>query len=83
LSVEDGVSRLGGGSLPASQLPSVLLCIRSANQSADSVASVLRSACVPIIPRIEDNAVLLDMRTVFPQEVPDVISACSSGDVQQ
>ncbi len=72
-----GKSYLGGGSLPGSDLPSVAVSITSGSESAEKISKHLRMAAVPVIPRIEDNAVLIDMRTVFADEVIDVVAACS------
>jgi L-seryl-tRNA(Ser) seleniumtransferase len=36
--------------------------------SADELSSILRAADPPIIARVEDGRVLLDLRTVFPEQ---------------
>ena len=59
-------STVGGGSLPGGTLPSVALSI--ATQRVDSLASELRKAHPPIIARIESDRLLLDPRTVLPEQ---------------
>jgi L-seryl-tRNA(Ser) seleniumtransferase len=62
----DGRSRVGGGSLPGTSLPTKLVAIT--DDDAESLAFRLRSADVPVIGRIQDNRVLLDPRTVLPDQ---------------
>ena len=61
---------IGGGSLPGETLESVALRLDCAalGQSAESVLARLRQSDQPIIARIEDDAVLLDVRTVLPTQ---------------
>ncbi|HWR34909.1 MAG TPA: L-seryl-tRNA(Sec) selenium transferase [Clostridia bacterium] len=66
--VRDGVSVIGGGAAPGSTLPTAVLAVTVANYSADELAAALRSNEPPIIARVEDDRVLLDLRTVDPSE---------------
>ena len=59
----DGESTIGGGSLPGEVLPTVLIALRG--DSPDQLAADLRKAPVPVIARIRDDCVLLDLRTVL------------------
>lgn len=70
IEIVDGASLLGGGSTPAQSLPTRLVRIASARYSASQLESRLResSAGIPVIARIEDDRVLLDLRTVFPEQ---------------
>jgi len=73
----DGQSLVGGGSTPAQSLPTKLLRVVSSRYSAAELESRLRKgpAGIPVIARIEDDRLLLDLRTVFPeQEAPLVES---------
>jgi L-seryl-tRNA(Ser) seleniumtransferase len=45
-----------------------LLALTSNDLSADELASRLRASDPPIIARVEDGRVLLDLRTVFPEQ---------------
>jgi L-seryl-tRNA(Ser) seleniumtransferase len=62
----DGRSRIGGGSLPGTSLPTKLVAIT--NDDAESLAFRLRMADTPVIGRIKDGRVLLDPRTVLPDQ---------------
>lgn len=66
ITVLPGESRVGGGSLPGTSLPTHLVAIRREGRSADELAYRLRSAAVPVVGRIQDDLVLLDPRTVLP-----------------
>lgn len=58
-----GQSMVGGGSLPEESLPTHLYVIKGKNP--DKFLAKLRSLPIPIIARIENDAVILDPRTVF------------------
>lgn len=66
--VIEGDSVIGGGAAPSAVLPTVLLAISSNDLSADELASRLRSSNPPVIARVEEGRVLLDLRTVFPEQ---------------
>ena len=70
LSVEviDGESVIGGGAAPSAVLPTLLLAISCEGTTADDLVARLRAADTPIIARVEDGRVLLDLRTVFPEQ---------------
>ena len=72
-----GESLLGGGSAPSAVLPTKLLAITSAHLSADMLAEKLRASDPPIAVRVEEGHVLLDLRTVFPEQDSDVVAALS------
>lgn len=76
VSIVEEKSYLGGGSVPAGFLPSFAVSITSKTTSAESISQHLRSADIPIIPHTADNAVLLNMRTVFQNEIHDIVKAC-------
>jgi L-seryl-tRNA(Ser) seleniumtransferase len=65
--VIDGESVIGGGAAPSSLLPTRLLAITCEGLSADEVLTKLRHSDPPIIARVEEGRVLLDLRTVFPE----------------
>jgi L-seryl-tRNA(Ser) seleniumtransferase len=68
VSVTDGESVIGGGAAPSAALPTTLLAVTSKTVSADELAARLRASSPPIIGRVEDAHVLLDLRTVFPEQ---------------
>jgi L-seryl-tRNA(Ser) seleniumtransferase len=59
-------SVVGGGTAPKATLPSCAISLRHASLSAESLAAALRHADPPIIGRISNDVVLLDLRTVDP-----------------
>jgi L-seryl-tRNA(Ser) seleniumtransferase len=64
--VIDGASTIGGGSAPGSALPTRLVAL-SASEPADAIEERLRGADPPLIARIENDRVVLDLRTVPPE----------------
>jgi L-seryl-tRNA(Ser) seleniumtransferase len=60
-----GESLVGGGSAPTSSLPTFLLAVTAESLSADELAARLRHNTPPIVARVEEGRVLLDLRTVL------------------
>jgi L-seryl-tRNA(Ser) seleniumtransferase len=73
--IVDGESIIGGGAAPSSVLPTRLLALTCESLSADELAARLRSSDPPIIARVEEDRVLLDLRTVFPEQDAAVVAA--------
>lgn len=73
--VVDGRSTVGGGSLPGTSLPTRLLAIES--PSPDRFSAGLRQADPPVIARVSKRQVLLDPRTVLPEQETDLLQAVS------
>ena len=68
LEIVDGRSVVGGGAAPAATLPTRLLAVTCEGLSADECAARLRAGESPIVARVEEGRVLLDLRTVFPEQ---------------
>ena len=69
-------STIGGGSLPGDTLPSWALQLHpSDDSSVDSLAQALRTSPTPVIGRIEDDTLLLDPRTVLPDQEPALLDS--------
>ena len=64
----DGESLIGGGSAPSAVLPTTLIALTSSSLSANELATRLRASHPPVIARMEEGRVLLDLRTVFPAQ---------------
>ena len=64
----DGESLIGGGSAPSAFLPTTLIALTSENLSANDLAARLRAANPPVVARVDEGRVLLDLRTVFPEQ---------------
>jgi L-seryl-tRNA(Ser) seleniumtransferase len=69
VSVVDLTSRVGGGAMPEQNLPSRGVALAPAAMSVHAVEVGLRKLDVPVICRIEDNFLLLDLRTVADDEL--------------
>src|SRR6266851_4104290 len=64
-----GASLIGGGSTPDRELPTHLIRISSARYSAARLEERLRkSKEIPVIARVEEERLLIDLRTVFPEQ---------------
>ena len=72
--VIDGMSTVGGGSAPGSELPTRLVEIMKDGMSADQIEQYLRSLEPPVIARIHDDRVVLDLRTVLLSEEETLFS---------
>jgi L-seryl-tRNA(Ser) seleniumtransferase len=75
LRVISGESVVGGGSTPGYALPTRLLAVAPRNLSAAELAARLRRHDPPAIVRVEAGRVLLDLRTVFPEQQDMLASA--------
>lgn len=68
-----GQSTVGGGSLPGETLPTWLLALTV--PSPDGFARALRLGKPAVVPRIEEDRLLLDPRTVLPEEDAALLEA--------
>jgi L-seryl-tRNA(Ser) seleniumtransferase len=75
LEVTDGKSVIGGGAAPSSVLPTRVLSLTCDGLSADELAARLRASDPPIIARVEQGRVLLDLRTAFADQDPMIAAA--------
>jgi L-seryl-tRNA(Ser) seleniumtransferase len=69
--LEASLSTIGGGAAPGETLPTTVLCLRPPSNSrgwAAHLATQLRHGEPPVIGRVEDGALLLDPRTVLPEQ---------------
>jgi L-seryl-tRNA(Ser) seleniumtransferase len=71
----DGESVIGGGAAPSALLPTRLLAVTCEGLSADELSARLRASDPPVIARVEEGRVLLDLRTVFPAQDEAVVQA--------
>ncbi len=80
IEIADGTSLAGGGSTPSQTLPTKLIRIASARYSATKLEQRLRRgpAGVSVIARVEDDRLVLDLRTVFPEQEPLLIKTLSA-----
>ncbi|RLC84810.1 MAG: L-seryl-tRNA(Sec) selenium transferase, partial [Chloroflexi bacterium] len=69
--IVDGASTVGGGSLPGETLPTKLVALPVPHP--DQLADALRAADPPVIARIEEDRLVLDPRTVVPEEERELL----------
>jgi len=68
LSLKEGMSAAGGGSLPGQEIPTMLVVVTPLRMSAVRLEEMLRRLETPVIARIAAADVLMDMRTVEEEE---------------
>jgi L-seryl-tRNA(Ser) seleniumtransferase len=66
--IVDGRSTIGGGSAPGVELPTRLIALSRGTDRAEDIERFLRRGNPPIIARIHDDRVVIDLRTVAPEE---------------
>ncbi|WP_432408940.1 L-seryl-tRNA(Sec) selenium transferase [Wukongibacter sp. M2B1] len=71
----EGFSQVGGGAMPLEELPTYLVSLNPKTISAKKLEEGLRGYSIPIICRISDNKVLLDVRTLKDEECSFIVSA--------
>ncbi len=71
--LEPGQSVIGGGSTPERSIPTCLIVIEPEN--AIKTERKLRMNVPPVVARIERDRLLIDLRTVFPDEEPELLAA--------
>jgi L-seryl-tRNA(Ser) seleniumtransferase len=74
----DGESVLGGGAAPGAMLPTRLIAVTCGHLTAGELAARLRAHQPPIVARVDEGRVLIDLRTVFPEQDEAVLAALRS-----
>jgi L-seryl-tRNA(Ser) seleniumtransferase len=75
VSVIDGESEAGGGSMAGHPLPTKLVAVRPHGIGETELARRIRTRAVPIVARTAQDAVLIDPRCVEPDEIPEIAQA--------
>jgi L-seryl-tRNA(Ser) seleniumtransferase len=73
--IVDSVASVGGGAFPTAQIPSVALAIAG---DATRIEQRLRAGDPPLVARVADGRVLIDLRTIFPaddERLPAIVRA--------
>jgi L-seryl-tRNA(Ser) seleniumtransferase len=73
LELLDGVSRPGGGSSPTGERPTRLLSVRGRGGDAAGIERRLRQGNPPVVGRVHEGRLLLDLRTVLPSQDPALV----------
>jgi len=75
IAVIDEYSEVGGGSMPLHKLPTKAVTITSAVSSVDFLEKKIRSYKTPVIARISKERLVIDLRTVFDDELDYIVDA--------
>jgi len=78
LELIEGESAIGGGAAPTSRLATSLIAITHSELTANQIEERLRRSGPPVVARIEDDRVLLDLRTVEIADEPHLAAAITS-----
>jgi L-seryl-tRNA(Ser) seleniumtransferase len=70
VSLKEDVSQVGGGALPLQELPTIVVAVKPFDLSVNGLEEILRKGDPPIISRISKEELILDMRTIFDEEIP-------------
>ena len=71
----EGESAVGGGSAPTTHPPTALIALKHPRHSADSLDQRLRQHSPPVVARILDDRLVLDLRTVAESEEDELLDA--------
>ncbi|HVF49218.1 MAG TPA: L-seryl-tRNA(Sec) selenium transferase [Pyrinomonadaceae bacterium] len=74
----EGASAIGGGSAPTTHPPTVLISLAHERLTSSALEASLRKCSPPVIARILDERVVLDLRTVAEDEEPELLAALAS-----
>ncbi len=81
ISIGEGISRCGGGTMPKAEIPSVTLEFRPRNKGLEKFARLLREGGTPVMGYVADASFRIDLRTVFPEQdevlVTNLVAALS------
>jgi L-seryl-tRNA(Ser) seleniumtransferase len=75
LQLRDGESAIGGGAGPNTHPATALIALSHPNRSAADIESALRQLDPPVVARIAEGQVLLDLRTVEPSKDDEILLA--------
>jgi L-seryl-tRNA(Ser) seleniumtransferase len=79
IDIAEGASVAGGGSTPSQEIPTPLLRFVSARHSPVEIERRLRrGAHIPVIARIEEGRLIIDLRTVFLEQEPQLREALAA-----
>jgi L-seryl-tRNA(Ser) seleniumtransferase len=75
LAILDGTSAAGGGAAPMAEIPTALVRVVHRAKSAQRLAEELRMGDPPVVARVADGALVLDLRTVAAEEEDALVGA--------
>jgi L-seryl-tRNA(Ser) seleniumtransferase len=75
IEVAKDTSPVGGGSLPGAELPTAVLRVKHSHLPAAELALRLRLGSPRVFGRVQENEVVLDLRSVLPQDDEQIVAA--------
>ncbi len=75
MSLTPTISRVGGGAMPEHGLTSWAVAFRPAHMPISAMEKGLRKLAIPIIGKVEDDSLLLDMRTIDDKEIAELAAS--------
>lgn len=76
--LRDDTATVGGGSIPGASIPTCVVTLTHPQRSAEELAHALRTGPPRVLPRVRDDLVLLDLRSVRPEDDGDLIDVIRS-----
>jgi L-seryl-tRNA(Ser) seleniumtransferase len=73
--VAPSIARSGGGTLPLYEVPSYAVRLESSSGSAEALAEKLRSADPPVVGRVGEGKLWLDVRTLLDGDEEAILNA--------
>ena len=74
---------IGGGSLPLERIPSMAVAIRPEKISVAELEDRMRALPIPVIPRVFNDMVVLDVRTIEKESVKLIVEQFKELDVME
>jgi len=78
ISIEATTGQFGSGSMPTEEFESVALVINSSKESARSIFERLVRGTPSVLSRIQNQKIIIDLRTIFPSEIHSLIEAINN-----
>ena len=75
LSLQDGQSAVGGGAAPTVGVPTVVIALHHPTRAPDGIAAALRAGQPAVVVRVAEDRLLVDLRTVPPEDEPTLLDA--------
>ncbi len=75
VSISKDYSEVGGGALPLEKLPTYTVAIKAKNISSSQLEDRLRKYSTPIFTRVNDDRVIIDLRTIKEEQYETIVQA--------
>ena len=70
-----GTAYLGGESIPGQEIPTRCIAVKPQGMSVERLAAALRSGTPPVVARVQQDRLLVDLRTVIPRQDQELVEA--------